>query len=223
MDVYSPDTDTTYPSWDALYEAETNGFVVVCVLQHAHRKSGRTTTFARTSGPFAQRNTAKNEAARLRRRWKQRAPQPDEPTLLVVTIEPLWPQLFRNTRRRSRGDVSHECSTSAGSAVDTYREAWLAEKKRADAATAKLDGIRATLAARHADHPHAYSTEVDLTTRRRIATIIENDAVAFVPCAYQVIPHVSREDGGYCLARADDGEYCAAHAAAIRARPMDHE
>ena len=71
MQAYSTVTDTTYPSWEALLDAETNGYAVVGILQRVHPKSGRTEVLARTVGPFSDWLTARNRASSLRRKRKR--------------------------------------------------------------------------------------------------------------------------------------------------------
>lgn len=94
MQAYSTDTDTTYPSWDALVDAESYGWTVVTIMQKVTAK--RVQTFARTNGlhtgPAGQRE-ARKAAARARNRFKaaeKRGEVPPNIALLAVTVEPVW-------------------------------------------------------------------------------------------------------------------------------------
>ncbi|QXV57409.1 hypothetical protein [Amycolatopsis sp. TNS106] len=99
MEAYSPNTDTIYPSWDALVSAEAHGFITVAILQHRHPKTGKTTTYARAFGPFSERRLARNKAAVLRRRWKvSRDDERPGLTLVKVATEPLWGTVPATTR-----------------------------------------------------------------------------------------------------------------------------
>jgi len=62
--AYSATTGTTYPSWEALLAAETNGYVVVGL-------STRPDTHPVICGPYPDKETARRAQARLRRRWKR--------------------------------------------------------------------------------------------------------------------------------------------------------
>lgn len=91
--AHSNRADTTYPSWEDLLAAEANGFAVVSILETTSQK-GRTRTFVRTVGPFADRKKAQNKAAALRRRWKKLLADRQDPVLLRVVVEPLWDELL---------------------------------------------------------------------------------------------------------------------------------
>lgn len=94
MEAYSERTDTRYPSWDALVDAESYGWTVVTVMQKTTAK--RVQTFARTNGLYAGVNghrEARKGAARARNRFKaqeKRGEVPPGVTLLTVSIEPVW-------------------------------------------------------------------------------------------------------------------------------------
>ena len=93
MQAYSSRTDRHYPSSDDLLASETNGFAVVVIMRTVSPKTGKTRTFARTTGPIASRQAARTEPARARRRFV--AAHDDFPgtELVAVTVEPLWEQL----------------------------------------------------------------------------------------------------------------------------------
>jgi hypothetical protein len=90
MQAYSPDTDTTYPSRDALIDAEANGFAVVIIMQRVHPNTDRITTFVRMTGPFTNRDSARTKAASLRRQRKRIEHMPEGISRLKVAVEPLW-------------------------------------------------------------------------------------------------------------------------------------
>ena len=92
MEAYSTATGTTYVSWDALVEAETNGWCTTIVMMKV-AKTGKTRIFSRVLGPHNSKREARNMAARVRREWKRAtAANEIEPglTLLNVGVEPAW-------------------------------------------------------------------------------------------------------------------------------------
>lgn len=80
--AYSTESDTHYPDWDALVEAEADGYVVTAVLS----KGKRTWTH---STKAVDKADAKREQARLRSSIK-RMDWTDGLTLVTVTQSPLW-------------------------------------------------------------------------------------------------------------------------------------
>lgn len=87
-------TDTRYPSWEALVDAESYGWTVVTVMQKTTAK--RVQTFARTNGlhtGVTGKREARKAAARTRARFKaaeKRGEVPPGVTLLTVSVEPVW-------------------------------------------------------------------------------------------------------------------------------------
>lgn len=65
--AYSSATETSYDNWDALLEAEANGFVMVAVITNTH--NGRTWPWV--VGPFDSRKDAENYRTRTRTKWKR--------------------------------------------------------------------------------------------------------------------------------------------------------
>jgi len=62
--AYSTTTRKTYPNWDALVEAEANGYVVV-------GQSSRPNTAAVVVGPYDTRRDAERAQPRLRNQWRR--------------------------------------------------------------------------------------------------------------------------------------------------------
>lgn len=95
VQAHSSQTGKTYESWEAPMNAEANGHVVVSILQRVHPKTRKTTVFARTTGPFAEKQAAQRKAATLRRHWKRALVRAPEGTSLIgVRVEPLWIDLM---------------------------------------------------------------------------------------------------------------------------------
>lgn len=91
-EVGSDTTGITYPSWEALVEAEANGWVVVAILKSEKGSAERYTTFARVYGPFDTQAEARNYRNKVRRAFKEMLA--DYPTSLVVTsVEPAWKEV----------------------------------------------------------------------------------------------------------------------------------
>lgn len=65
MEAYSPETNTTYPDWDALVAAESNGYVVVAIITSPKQQ------WPWVSGPYPTKKEAENARARLRNRMKK--------------------------------------------------------------------------------------------------------------------------------------------------------
>ncbi|MGW0881333.1 hypothetical protein [Streptomyces sp. NPDC002671] len=95
MQAYSNTTRQTYPSWEKLLAAEASGFAVVILMRQSKPKTGKTRTFTRTVGPFADQKKARSKAAALRRRFAraiEESPGTDI-ELISVRVEPLWNDL----------------------------------------------------------------------------------------------------------------------------------
>lgn len=94
MEAYSTKTNTRYPSWDALVDAESYGWTVVTIMQKVTAK--RVQTFARTNGLYTGvtgKREARKAAARTRNQFKaaeKRGEVERGITLLTVTVEPVW-------------------------------------------------------------------------------------------------------------------------------------
>lgn len=93
MQAYSSTTDQTYPSWDDLLAVEANGFAVVVIMRTSTLKTGKSRTFARVTGPFADRPAARTEAARKRRKFARVREDYPGTELVAVCVEPLWKSL----------------------------------------------------------------------------------------------------------------------------------
>ena len=65
MEAYSEATKTTYSSWDALVEAEANGYVVIAVITRD------STTWPWVHGPYPDKKEASKARARLLRKMKK--------------------------------------------------------------------------------------------------------------------------------------------------------
>jgi hypothetical protein len=79
-----------YPSWDALVDAESNGYVAVAILQENTPKKG---LFCWVVGPFPTKREATNAGVRIRAKYKrdlERAGHPLMSTLIRVNIRPAW-------------------------------------------------------------------------------------------------------------------------------------
>ena len=61
MEAYSERTNTHYPSWEALVEAEANGYVVVAIIRNKKE------VWPWIVGPFPTKREAGNARNRLRR------------------------------------------------------------------------------------------------------------------------------------------------------------
>lgn len=90
IEAYSSATNTTYPNWDALIEAEANGHVAIAVLKH--QRTG--TIFTACFGPVPTKREATNMAVRIRNRHRKDMARGDsESELLVVNVRPAWKEL----------------------------------------------------------------------------------------------------------------------------------
>ena len=65
MEAYSDATNTTYESFDALINAEANGWVVICIITSPKQ------TWPAVIGPFATKEEANRERNRLREKYKR--------------------------------------------------------------------------------------------------------------------------------------------------------
>lgn len=70
MEAYSDTTGTRYPSWEALVEAEANGWVAVVIISSPRE------TWPYVEGPFPTKAEAERARNRLRRKWKREQQQP---------------------------------------------------------------------------------------------------------------------------------------------------
>lgn len=89
VEAYSVQTGKTYPSWDALVEAEANGFVVTAIISDGKR------SWPWTAGPFPDKGEANRARARMRTRMKREQGRdrlaPDRTFQLFV--RPAWKDL----------------------------------------------------------------------------------------------------------------------------------
>lgn len=93
MKAYNTQTERTYDSWENLVAEEANGYSVVIMMQNTSAKSGRTQRYSRVTGPFADKQKARNKAAAARRAWKRISSRYPRIELLGVAVEPIWPDL----------------------------------------------------------------------------------------------------------------------------------
>lgn len=93
MQAYSSTTDQSYPSWDDLLAVEANGFAVVVIMRTSNHRKGKPRIFTRATGPFADRQTARTEAARKRRQFARVREDYPGTELVTISVEPLWKQL----------------------------------------------------------------------------------------------------------------------------------
>ena len=85
MEAYSENTNTHYPSWEALVEAEANGHVVVAIMTSA------TQSWPWVVGPFPTKREANNAKNRLRRTLlKERSKQAGENLNFSLFVRPAW-------------------------------------------------------------------------------------------------------------------------------------
>ena len=82
MEAYSPETNTTYPSWEALVEDEANGWVAVAVVSNGRQ------TWPWVVGPFPTKREANNARVRLRRESKRKSLSPKYSASFFV--RPAW-------------------------------------------------------------------------------------------------------------------------------------
>ncbi|MFF1880242.1 hypothetical protein ACFVVC_02070 [Pseudarthrobacter sp. NPDC058196] len=98
MKAYSTQAGRTYDSWEDLVAEEATGYGVVVMMQAESLKSGKTQTYSRLIGPFADQKKARNKAAAVRRAWKHTKDRDPRIQLLSVAVEPIWPDLRFGTR-----------------------------------------------------------------------------------------------------------------------------
>lgn len=67
MRAYSPTTGKSYESWDALVEAEANGYVAVALLTNQKQ------SWPWVEGPYDTKHEANNARNRMRNRFKKEA------------------------------------------------------------------------------------------------------------------------------------------------------
>lgn len=82
--AYSPETDTHYPSWEALVEAEANGYVVVAIIT-----SGKE-TWPYIVGPIPDKDEANKARNRLRAKWKREMRQYPLGQKVTFHVRPSW-------------------------------------------------------------------------------------------------------------------------------------
>ena len=83
MEAYDPGTNTRYPSWEALVEATSNGWVAGAILNEGK------TTWPWMEGPFADKQEAEKARNRLRSLFKRT--MEDHPnTTAKFFVRPLW-------------------------------------------------------------------------------------------------------------------------------------
>lgn len=65
IEEYSTATGVTYPTWDALVEAESNGWLCVAIISNGKE------TWPWVEGPFPEKRLAIKTRQRLRTKWKR--------------------------------------------------------------------------------------------------------------------------------------------------------
>lgn len=97
IEAYSTQTDTRYASWEDLLKEEANGYSVVVIMQWQGPK--KLFTYARTFGPYEDKQAAKRDQAKVKRRFKKWSGDEGMPRegvqLLACTVEPLWKEVFK--------------------------------------------------------------------------------------------------------------------------------
>jgi hypothetical protein len=81
--AYSPDTDTHYDNWDALVEAESNGYVVVAIVSNGK------VSWPWVVGPYDDKLQADRARARLRRKLKREQDRFPSHTFSLY-VRPAW-------------------------------------------------------------------------------------------------------------------------------------
>lgn len=81
LPAFSTETGIEYPSWDALVEAESNGYVATAVLERG------SAIWTWTHGPTADREDAVRASKKLRANLKK---DPEGARLRIVTVRPAW-------------------------------------------------------------------------------------------------------------------------------------
>lgn len=84
MEAFSERTGTTYPDWEALVEAESNGYMVIAIIRN------ETTTWPWAEGPFASKREATNARNRLRTRLRREAADRSPQATFNLFIRPAW-------------------------------------------------------------------------------------------------------------------------------------
>lgn len=80
-----------FPSWEALVEAQANGWVATAILRE---RAARGTLFTWTLGPYPTKREATNASQRIRTRFRREDLNGRSPSdLLVVTVKPAWKDL----------------------------------------------------------------------------------------------------------------------------------
>lgn len=82
MEAYSPSTNTHYPSWEALVEAEANGWVAVVLVSNDKQ------SWPWVEGPYSTKREAKNACARKRTEFKRSGR--DHAVTASFFVRPAW-------------------------------------------------------------------------------------------------------------------------------------
>lgn len=75
-----------YPSWDALVEGESNGWLATAILRERAPKG---TLFTWSVGPFPTKREANNARARIRTRYRREA-ETSQSDLVGINVRPAW-------------------------------------------------------------------------------------------------------------------------------------
>lgn len=83
--AYSETTGITYPTWEALVEAEANGWVAVAVITEGKQ------VWPWVVGPYPDKADAVRAQARLRTRWRREQSTPFRPKQTAkFYVRPSW-------------------------------------------------------------------------------------------------------------------------------------
>lgn len=84
--AYSADTNTHYPTWEALVEAEAEGYLVIAIV------SSEKQTWPWVQGPYPDKREANNARARARNKFKKdiQSPWVDPNLTASFFVRPLW-------------------------------------------------------------------------------------------------------------------------------------
>lgn len=88
MEAYSSDTDKHYPNWEALVEAESNGYVVVGIIAGL---SNPAKSWPWVTGPYPDKAAAQRARVRARNLFrKQQRDRSERPMTATFFVRPAW-------------------------------------------------------------------------------------------------------------------------------------
>jgi septal ring-binding cell division protein DamX len=87
MEAYSDTTGKSYPSFDALIEAESNGYLATAILTNGKKY------WTWTVGPFPSKREANNAKGRLKTSLNREADRYPFTQVLGYTVRPAWKEV----------------------------------------------------------------------------------------------------------------------------------